>query len=360
MSIRHVAAALFAAALLVPAQPATAATWSVVATPNLTAATNRLAGVDSGWAVGSAGTGTVTQRWNGTAWSVVPTPAVAQPAALRGVDGSADNNVWAVGSAGAGTLTQRWNGTAWTVVPSPNPPGSTDATLRAAQAVSATTAWAVGDATVGSVRRTHVVRWNGSAWSAVPSPSPDPTQNFLVAVGGTASDAWAAGNIGHDGYGGGTVIGMLLRWNGTAWTRVAIPGFDSTFSIITFHDLLVLGGDVWVVGEAFHRGQLRIVPYVLRWNGSTWQHGTIPNAPSGAFHGIAALSPTAVYAVGRKDGSGTFVARWNGSAWSQESTPAAGVSNVLADVTATGGTLWAVGTRYDSTWTGRTLALRGS
>jgi hypothetical protein len=367
-SVRVVAAGaalVVAGGVLAPASSATAATWSVVTTPNPAAYNNRLVGVDlrtstSGWAVGSADTRALVARWNGSSWS--STSALTQATALNGVDSSAYDNVWAVGAAGANPLTGRWNGGSWTAVPSPSPAGATDATLRAVKVFSTSNAWAVGDAAVGFQRRTHIVRWNGSAWSIMASPSPDQTQNLLVAVDGTANDLWAVGNLGHDGYGGDTVAGLVLRWNGTSWTRAAIPGSDSTFSTVKLHDLVVLGSNnVMVVGSAFHRGLLQHVPYVLRWNGSGWQHSTIPSPPTGEFHGVAAVSPTAVYAVGHKGGSGTFVARWNGSAWSQESTPSAGSSNYLMDAAATGtGTILAVGTKYDSNWVGRTLSLRGS
>jgi hypothetical protein len=367
MSTRHIVVAMVVTAgTLVPASPATAATWSIVPTPNVTTDTNQLRGVDlrtatSGWAVGFAGTQALVARWNGSTWS--STPAFTQAAMLNAVDGSAENNVWAVGAAGASTLTGRWNGGSWTVVPSPSPAGTTNAALRAVKVLDAGNAWAVGDAADSATfqRRTHIVRWNGSAWSTVPSPSPNPTQNFLDAVDGTANDLWAVGNLGDDGYGGGTVAGMVLRWNGTSWTRMTIPGADSTFSIIKLHDIVVVSSDnVVIVGEAFHRSLLRTVPYVLRWNGSGWQHGTIPNSPAGTFQAVAAVSPTDVYAVGHKDGNGTFVARWNGSAWSLESTPVAGLSSYLTDVATESGTIIAVGTQYGSNWVGRTLSLRGS
>ena len=362
MSTRPIVLALvIVAGALAPASPATAATWSVVTTPNPAADSNRFHGIElrsssSGWAVGSAGTRPLVARWNGSSWS--STSAFTQAGALNGVDGSADSNVWAVGATGSGTLTGRWNGGSWSVVPSPMPPGASDATLRAVKVIGPADAWAVGDAAVGSQRRTHIVRWNGSTWAAVASPSPDPTQNFLDAIEGSANDLWAVGNLGHDGYGGGTVAGMVLRWNGTGWTRQTIPGADSTFSIIKLHDVAVLGaGNVMIVGEAFHRGLLRHVPYVLRWNGSSWQHATIPNPPTGSFQAVTAVSPTAVYAVGTRDGGRTFAARWNGSTWTQETTPASGY---LMDAAATStGTVLAVGVRYDSNWSARTLGLRG-
>lgn len=360
-----------AAGALVPASPASAATWSVVPTPNATTDTNRLYGLDvisatSAWAVGAAGSSStrpIVGRWDGSAWSLTPTSI--QAGAFNGVDGSGEDNVWAVGTAGVNTLTQRWNGESWTVVPSPTPAGATDSALRAVKVFDANNAWAVGDAAIAPGtfhRRSLIVRWNGATWSTVPSPSPDPAVNFLDAVDGTANDLWAVGNLGDDGYGGGTVAGMVLRWNGTSWTQVPIPGADSTFSIIKLHDIAVLASnDVWVVGEAFLRWPFRTVPYVLRWNGSTWQHGTIPNAPAGTFRAVTAVSPTEIYAAGRTSGSSTFVARWNGSAWTQESTPAAGVANSLEDLATAGtSTVVAVGSQYTSSWVGRTLALSTS
>jgi hypothetical protein len=361
----------------VPASPALAATWSVVPTPNATSDRNQFTAVDglsptAAWAVGYAETGAtpytrpLVARWNGNTWSLTATPPLQNAATLNGVDGSGTTNVWAVGSAGSSTLTERWDGTAWSVVPSATPPGATDATLRAVKTLAANDAWAVGDAAVPSgtfQRRTLITHWNGTTWTIVPSPSPDPTQNLLVAVDGTSpNDLWAVGNLGHDGYGGDTVAGMMLHWNGSTWTRASIPGSDALFSIINLHDLVAVATDnVWVVGGAFHRQLFRWVPYVLHWNGTQWQHGTIPNAPTGDFRGVTALSATQVYAVGRTGGSGTLVARWNGTTWSQESTPPAGDFNVLLDATASStGTVIAVGSQYNSSYIGRTLALHTS
>ena len=50
------------------------------------------------WAVGSAGTATLAEHWDGTNWSVVPTPALPGPAVLRGVAIAATSDVWAVGA----------------------------------------------------------------------------------------------------------------------------------------------------------------------------------------------------------------------------------------------------------------------
>jgi len=85
------------------------------------------------------------------AWTVVksPSPGVAGNV-LPAVASVSANDVWAVGEATDATgrqltLTEHWNGTAWSVVASPNV-GSANNTLLAVAAVSTTDVWAVGRA----------------------------------------------------------------------------------------------------------------------------------------------------------------------------------------------------------------------
>jgi len=353
----------------VPAGPAMAATWSVVPTPNANSSANRFLGADAlstsyAWAVGSAETSTSTRqpiaaRWNGTAWALVTTPSLGGDAVLESVDANTTGNAWAVGGAGTGPLAERWNGTSWSVVSTPTPAGATTARLRGVKVLATDSAWAVGQFSTSTnpTMRTLVTRWNGTAWSIVTSPNPDPTQNLLVAVDGVANDLWAVGNVGHDGYGGGTVAGLVLRWNGTAWTKATIPSGNG-FTITELRDVVaVASNDVWAVGTAFSWQTFSFVPYLLHWNGQSWTQSTIPNPPGGGFRTVTALSATKVYAFGAKDTGQPLIAKWNGSTWSQE-TPPAGTGHFLeaACAVAGTGTVWAVGSQTSST--ARTLAIR--
>jgi hypothetical protein len=333
------------------------ATWTVVPTPDPGAGRNMLISVDvrsttEAWAVGLADDRPLAVRWNGTAWSAVSTPALSGDAQFNGVDGSASNNVWAVGSGpGSSALAERWNGTAWSTVAVPLPAGATGGGLMDVKTFSATSAFAVGEHRSSSApfRRTLVSRWNGSAWSVLPSPNPDGTQNLLFAVDGVSnSDVWAIGGVGHDGYGGDVVAPLVLRWNGSAWSEVTIPA-SSQFSITRVEDVVtVAANDVWIVGTAFDRAMLQHVPYWAHWNGTGFQQGTLPGAPGGRFDAVTALSATKVYAVG------SLIARWNGTAWAVESTPPGSLR--AADVVGPG-TVWTVGSTYDgSDFT--TLAMR--
>lgn len=372
-----VAVLLGVAAAAVPAGPAYAATWSVVATPNASAGLNVLTGVDARgttdvWAVGHADHSPaqpfqrpLALRWTGSSWTQVATPALAAGGTFRAVDGSASNNVWAVGmrsvpagggSVGAAPLTERWNGSAWSVTSSPTPSNATGAALEGVKTFSTASAWAVGNYTASTAphARTLIERWDGTSWTVVPSPSPDPAVNLLSDVdGASADDVWAIGNVGNDGY-GGTVAGVVLHWNGSAWSQATVPGTtsDGTLQVPTLQDVVaVASNDVWIVGRAFHFGLFRMVPIFIHWNGQNWQRGFVPNAPAGGFDGVSALSPTQVYAVG------SVIARWNGSTWTLEN---ATIPGSLLDAAATGpGTVWAAGYRYDSALAQiRTLTMR--
>lgn len=355
-------AAALAAAAVVPATPALAATWSVVPTPNASTGTNMFFGVDATattnvWAVGRADHSPnqpflrpLVARWDGSTWSLASTPALSGQ--LSGVDGSAAANAFAVGTVEvplgggvvtSGPLTERWNGTAWSVVSSPTPAGSTGAALSGVKTFATTDAWAVGAYSTAAApsTRTLIQRWNGTSWSIVPSPNPDPSRNQLSDVDGAAAgDVWAIGNRGDDGY-GGTVAGLVLRWNGSTWSNVDVAGAfsDGTLSVPRFTDVVaVSGNDVWIVGTAFHLGLFAMVPFSLRWNGSTWQRSVMTSAPNSGFDGVAAISGSQVYAVG-----GGLVARWTGAAWAAESVT---VPGGLFDAAGTGtATVWAVGYR---------------
>jgi hypothetical protein len=117
------------------------------------------------------------EHWNGTGWTVTAGPRLAAGVntGLAGVAVVSPADAWAVGSYCAGaqglrTLTEHWNGTAWTRVASPNP-GRADATwLSGVTATSATNAWAVGFY-ANHISGYHPVieHWNGTAWTIVPA-----------------------------------------------------------------------------------------------------------------------------------------------------------------------------------------------
>ena len=152
------------------------------------------------WAVGYSGLNFVTfsEHYDGTNWTLVRTPDVGSgPNMLNGVVALAPNDVWAVGYSTATqkpppnqyevpskTLIEHYDGTSWSVVPSPNvgPDSQYQSNkLYGVTAVSPTDIWAFGSyfaASGNGNQMTLVLHWDGTSWSLNPSPSPEPG-NFL-------------------------------------------------------------------------------------------------------------------------------------------------------------------------------------
>jgi hypothetical protein len=142
-------------------------------------------------------------HFNGTSWSVVPMqqPGTNTPTIAAVTDLSA-SNAWAVGedigatsAVGGSALTEHWNGTSWTIVPSPTP--GADPELTGVAARGSSDVYAVGSdvpSVDGGAGQAMILRWNGSAWSADPVPSGDISLFGAATVPGAANE-WAVGTL---------------------------------------------------------------------------------------------------------------------------------------------------------------------
>jgi hypothetical protein len=194
---------------------------------------------------------TLTLHWDGNTWSVVPSPnAYPNSNYLNEITATAGNDVWAVGSyllegRVYQTLTMRWNGSAWSVVPSANANSSVDNYLYGVTAVAANDIWAVGHYGFGTTFQTITAHWDGSAWTIVPSPNPG-GNNFLFGVtAASANDVYAVGR-----YDNGSVDRTLIEhWNGSAWSVVPSPNIGSLDNGLEAA-AAVSSNDVWAVGAS--------------------------------------------------------------------------------------------------------------
>jgi hypothetical protein len=187
--------------------------WDIVPSPNQDTGDNFLKGVAAAsvndvWAVGDYGT-VISQililHWDGSVWRLVSSPNVgASFNYLYGIAAVSASDAWAVGSHYnefnvAQMLILHWDGSVWSMIPSPNQ--DTGSLLNGVAAVSANDVWAVGYYwNNSSGGQTLMLHWDGSAWSAIPSPNPGANGNLLYAVTASANGVWAAGNyIGTSG-----------------------------------------------------------------------------------------------------------------------------------------------------------------
>jgi hypothetical protein len=293
-----------------PAAAATSTTFNTVAQFNNNAsfaATAAIADKDI-WAVGTTNLDTTSDtplavHFNGTSWSAVPTPILKARANLDGVAAVASNDVWAVGaqdisSTGfAEPLIEHWDGTSWSVVPSPKL--KQDGVLNAVTAISTNNVWAVGffDNFSGNL----VEHWDGTSWSVVSSPAFSGTNDILYGISADASnDVWAVGNSNG---------GLILHFDGSSWSRTVLPSPRYGFRAL-YGDTALSPSDVWAVGAIKSGNNSRPGALIEHWNGTGW--GFVPNPTIGGnLRSIAAISTNDIWAVGT-----TGIEHWNGASWS--------------------------------------------
>ncbi len=236
----------------------------------------------------------------------MPTPNVVQfDEKLNAVSAAATNDVWAVGStnrtgfAHTDPLAAHWDGTSWTIVPTPATTGGSKSILFGVANLGGGNAWAVGRS---EANRALIEHWNGSSWTIAPSPNPatpSPVNGVRQTLNGvveiSSTDAWAVGNTVD------TVSGSFLpdkpiamHWNGTTWSVATLPnlGGSGLLASVTASS----STSVWAAGPAGGSTS------VLHWNGTSWTPETTPLGPDGqpVMKGISAVpgSATEVWAAG--------------------------------------------------------------
>jgi hypothetical protein len=301
---------------------------------------------------------TLAEHFDGNSWQVVPTPALGFISRFFSVAAVASNGVWAVGDHTAPpsfgpALIEHWDGSSWTIVDSPNATSAPTTALFGVSASASNDVWAVGE---DDHRFARVWHWDGSAWSPVFSSAFTGVPALISVSADAGNDVWA---ISSDEI----FPTVALHFDGTSWTRTNTP------TQIAFHAITALAPtDVWAVGTVFEAfddyGELADArPAIAHWDGSQWQEVPSPDPrPAGqgisVLRGIAAISPTDIWAVGR-DGPGNtpLTEHWDGTSWSIIPSPTGSEGGVVNAATAlSDGTVAAVGAQPDVN-TGRTQPL---
>lgn len=380
------------AALLATAVPAGAAAWERVEAPSVSGRAHvyRSAaafGEQGAWAVGySYGTiggalefRTLIERWDGAAWSRVPTPDVeAAPARSLLFDVAADGpeRAWAVGSFAAPfglpptrPLVLVWDGGRWALVEGPSDFGGA---LTVVAAASDGTTWIGGEGRNPQTGYQIPRVWlrSDTSWQEVAFP---PVRGCALASNGLMTRAgltdvasrgsratWATGWCATPG---GGERGFLVRFNGRRWFPELTPDALLDYGprghltgVSTSPD-----GDVWVVGWSDDSG---IAARPLAFRGS---HGKVRAVPAPAQGGGAALYAVATerdgaaVAAGTFTPQGTFIPRPHlmgadgAGGFAIEPTDPTPVGNLFGVALSPDGTAWAVGV---SSWDDRGLIMR--
>jgi hypothetical protein len=362
-----------------PAQAA--ATWTRVASPNRGTVASALQDVvmvpgavpaTTAWAVGYyydsnlAAYRTMTQRFNGTSWNIVPSlnAGATGYSQLNRVDATSTSNVWAIGS-----LVERYNGTNWVAMSSP-----AGVALRGLDVVSPSEVWVAGYS--GSAAT--VAQWKNGTWTTrytQASTGRHLTVFEAIAVDGSGQ-VWAVGWDRDYDAPGRPVSSLVVHYNGTSWTREATPNPEDRNTLV---DVALANGEVFAVGVAQDTSGGGITPRSLMLRRTTnptvaWSSLIVPQGEAGSqdqLLSVAAVSSTSVWSVGyyNSPSSGLYeplLVHWtaNGGAWTlavSHPSPALTVSALASGVSATSaGNLWAVGYTAPPSGGNATLILKGT
>jgi len=376
-------AILFTLALVVSVAPANAAaTWTRVPSPNRGTVASTLQdvvtvpGTSTAWAVGYyydsnlAAYRSMTQRYNGTSWSVVPSlnGSATGYSQLNRVDATSSTNVWAIGSdTQAGTLVHRYDGSRWVAMTRPS-----GVALRGLDVVSSTEVWIAGYA--GSAAT--VSQWKNGTWTTRYTQAS--TGRHLTVFEAIAVDAagkvWAVGWDRDYNAPGRPVSSLVVHFDGSSWKRESSP---NPLNRNTLTDVVALtNGEVFAVGVAQDTSGGGITPrsLMLRRQGTTWSSLTVPRGETGSqdqLQAVAAVSSTSVWSVGYYSSPSTglyepLLVHWTGNGGAgtlgiHHPSPELGVSAIVLGVSATSaGNLWAVGYTAPPSAGNATLILKGT
>jgi len=266
-------------------------------------------------------------------WDIVsspnsrPTPTDNFPMAVTCLS---ESDCWAVGYydnvSAYQTVIQHWDGSSWTVVPSPNTSTIQHNLLRSVSCSSASDCYAVGSYYNDSYYQTLIQHWDGALWVIVNSPNTSPTQyNYLLGVTcAAASQCWATGYYSNDD---GTPQTLIERWNGNAWTIVSSPNTNTAQENILYSVACTSTSACWAVGSAIDAITGLSQTLIEQWNGSSWAIVTSANTlipQNNYLYGVTCTSGSNCWATGYYNNGladQTLMEQWDGDSWALVASP---------------------------------------
>ena len=229
----------------------------------------------------------LVERWNGSKWSIVPaaTPSGGAHGWLEGVSCTSSTQCTAVGylEKGSGvieTLVERWNGSEWSIEPTPSPGGTRGSKLMGVSCPTATACTAVGFTGDSlHVQETLAERWNGTEWLVQTTPNPPDLDASNAFSDVSCSSPAVCTAVGHHEYRVGTrFLWSILaeRWSSGQWLAQPTPSLPSELSAlsdvmcVSSTSCTAVGSSSGVLGE--------------RWDGSSWS--LLPMAGSGSLQSV--------------------------------------------------------------------------
>jgi hypothetical protein len=262
-------------------------------------------------------------RWDGANWSALGTgvSSFGQVSALAILSGElyAGGSFFAAGGASASSLA-RWNGTAWRNLANANanftPYMGVGVRALAASANDLIIAGDFDDP--GVISGSHIIRWNGTAFSSVGDGQGNGINGQVFALASDGTGFYVGGRFSRAG---AVRAKSVARWTGSGWMAL---GNDSQNGVQgEVRALAKLGGQVYIGGDYIRYIGAQSFTDLMRWDGSIWSApGAGVSNPENFGVEVNALTAIGsnLYVGGNFPVAGGIpakaIARWDGSNWS--------------------------------------------
>jgi hypothetical protein len=247
--------------------------WSLITVPAPSGATDSYleavacTSATNCWGVGASDDNTLAEKWNGSTWSIVssPSPHPGDPNILSGLACASASLCFAVGydfpTDFSGSLTEKWNGKAWSVVTTPN---SKSGELIGDACTSTTACLAVG---ISNKLFALGQQWNGTKWSTIAPKRPaKATSTELNGV--SCATATACESVGTYSLSGGSPA-LAESWNGAAWAVQTTPAISGSTYASLAGVSCATASLCWAAGEWIGSGGTS-TPLLEKWDGTSW------------------------------------------------------------------------------------------
>jgi hypothetical protein len=328
---------------------------------------------------------TFAEAWTGTRWisQTTPNPKGSSASELVSVSCGSAVSCLAVGYTESATstasLSELWNGSAWSIARTPSPSGSQGSELLGVSCTSPTACTAVGGYFSSSdLDATLALAWNGESWSIEASQNPSTEGSVFLAVACTSESDCTAVGVAF-----GTrspALPLVEYWDGTTWStqhaftkRAAVGAALYNVSCTSASFCLAVGSDaledpiaeIWngadwklisvPVGSgggelddvscftatdciAVGSGLFGEVPLAEQWNGKTWTALETPVGVEGDLDSVSCASADSCIAVGSTEGPTAITPlaeSWNGTEWTVMNTPSGPAGSIQNDLYST-------------------------
>jgi len=265
----------------------------------------------------------LAERWDGTRWRVVPTPApstrlraaLAAVSCLTGRDCVAVGYQYQAGEAGYITLAEQWNGSGWQITQSINPAAVHSAFLNGVSCWTTSGCVAIGGRSAGpGAFRAFAELWTRGRWKVLRLRLPAGATSSEL--DGISCDGLACMAVGTFRNSAGEARTLAEHWTGASWHFQKPANARTPISVL--QDVSCNSSTLCLAVGISDLSTEK--PLTERWQDGHWQIVPGEEPSGGSLTGISCPGSDWCIAVGSV-GLRPLTEAWSGGSWKIQKSP---------------------------------------